>query len=145
MGEHTDEILGKIKNGTSNENSIDFIDENTTRNEIRAAISAQYPSLNQFANECAIHPSHLSDFFNNGKKLGRDKLLTVLINLHYDFDATQAMLQRLHMPMLYVRNKRDYVIAVCIHEGKTLDEIEDILQSKGMELLMRPLVENRRS
>lgn len=95
-------------------------------------------------NAQSIHP--ISVIFSiTAKKLGRDKLLTVLINLHYDFDATQAMLQRLHMPMLYVRNKRDYVIAVCIHEGKTLDEIEDILQSKGMELLMRPLVENRRS
>lgn len=136
MGKYTDEILGKIKNGTSNEDSINFIDEDAARAEIRAAINQQYASLNQFANECAIQPSHLSEFFNNRKKLGRDKLLTVLINLHYDFDTMQSMLQRLHVPILYVRNKRDYVIAVAIQEGKTLDDIEDILQTKNMELLM---------
>lgn len=136
MGSQTDEIFEDIINDTSNENNIDFVEENAARKEIREAVEAQYPSLSQFASECGIHPSHLSDFFNKGKNLGRNNALAVLINLHYDFKKIQTMLQRLHLPILYVRNKRDYQIAKGIQKGKTLNEIEEILQAGNMESIM---------
>lgn len=136
MGSQTDEIFEDIINGTSNENNIDFVEENAARKEIREAVEAQYPSHSQFANECGINSSHLSDFFNKGKNLGRNNALAVLINLHYDIKKTQTMLQRLHLPILYVRNKRDYLITIGIREGRTLDEIEEILQSRNMESIM---------
>lgn len=136
MGAQTDEILKEIKNGTSNENNVDFIDENAVRQEIREKINAKYSSMNDFANNCNIHPSHLSDFFNNGKNLGRNKLLAVLINLEYDFDSIQSMLQRLGVSALYPRNKRDYQIALGIRDKIKLDEIDEILQEKNLEPLI---------
>lgn len=136
MGAQTDEILKDIKNGTSNENNVDFIDENAVRQEIREKINAKYPSMNDFANNCYIHASHLSDFFNNGKNLGRNKLLAVFITLGYDFDSIQSMLQRLGVSSLYPRNKRDYQIALGIRDGKKLDEIDEILQEKNLEPLI---------
>lgn len=136
MGAQTDEILKDIKNGTSNENNVDFIDENAIRQEIREKINAKYDSLSKFSNDCSIQPSHLSDFFNKGKNLGRDKLLAVLINLGYDFDSIQSMLQRLGVSALYPRNKRDYQIALGIRDGKKLDEIDEILQEKNLEPLI---------
>lgn len=136
MGAQTDKILKDIKNGTSNENSVDFIDENAVRQEIREKMNAKYDSLNKFANDCNIRPSHLSDFFNNGKNLGRNKLLAVLITLKYNFDSIQSMLQRLGVSALYPRNKRDYLIAVSIRNEKNLDEIEDILYANNFESIM---------
>lgn len=136
MGAQTDEILKEIKNGTSNENNVNFIDENAIRQEIREKLNANHESLNKFASECNIHASHLSDFFNYGKNLGRNKLLAVLINLEYDFDTVQSMLQRLGVSALYPRNKRDYLIAVSIRNKKNLDEIEEILSANNFESIM---------
>lgn len=136
MGNRTDEILSDIRKGIRDENKVDFLQISEARRQLRFDIEEMYDSLTKFANECGIHTSHLSDFFNNGKKLGRDKLLTVCINLHYDFEKTQTILHRLEAPELYVRNKRDYQIAVGIQEGKSLDEIEEVLCEKGIAPLI---------
>ena len=135
MGARTDEILGQIASGNSDEKQVDFVEKDTVLLVLREDIESK-SSLTKFANECGIYPSHLCDYFNRGKNLGRDKLLAVLINLQYGLDETQAMLRRLGAQELYVRNKRDYQIAVCIQEKKSLDEVEEILRVKGLEPLM---------
>ena len=141
MGAQTDEILKEIKKGTVNENNVDFIDENTVRQEIREKINADadYDSMSKFAIECSINPSHLSDFFNNGKNLGRNKLLAVLINLKYDLESIQSMLSRFGISPLYARNRRDYQIIIGIRNGKSLDDIDVILRQKNFE----PIIPNK--
>lgn len=134
MGEQTDEILAQITRGISIEDEVDFVDGAAVLLELRSDIELR-SSLTKFANECGIQPSHLSDFFNKGKKLGRDKLLAAFISLGYDLEKTQTMLRRLGLPELYVRSKRDYQIAVCVQEGKSLDETDEILCAKGIEPL----------
>lgn len=135
MGVQTDEILGQIASGKSDEGKVDFVDKAAVLLALREEIESK-SSLTKFANDCGIYPSHLCDYFNRGKNLGRDKLLAVLINLGYGLEEIQSMLSRLGVQGLYVRNKRDYQIAVCIQERKSLDEIEGILHMKGLETLM---------
>lgn len=136
MAEQTDEILSQIAAGTSDENEVDFVEADDVRREVRKDMENR-SSLNRFAGECSIQPSHLSDFFNHGKKLGRDKMLAVLINLQYGLEKTQTVLRRLGYQELYVRSRRDYQIAVGIREGKSLDEIDRILCERKLEPLIR--------
>lgn len=135
MGVQTDEILGQITMGNNDEDKVDFVDKEAVLLELRGDIEAR-SSLTKFAHECGIHPSHLCEYFNQAKKLGRDKLLAVLINLQYGLEKSQTMLRRLELQELYVRNKRDYQIAVCIQDGKSLDETEEVLRTKGLQPLM---------
>lgn len=135
MGKKTDHIFQEIKSGIKDENSVSFIDEITVRNEIRCDMEAQFPSLSKFANCCSINASHLCEFYKGTKNIGRDNLLCIFINLHYDLDKIQTMLHRLNVSELYVRNKRDYQIALGINEQKTLAEIDDILITKELEPL----------
>ena len=133
MGIQTDKILKDIKNGTSDETSVDFIEESKVRSEISDDILAAYPSYSKFATTCGIHASQLSEFLKGTKKFGRDSLLTIFLTLHYDFDLIQTMLTRLGESPLYMRNKRDYRIAAAIESGKSLDEIDQLLLLDNFE------------
>ncbi|NDO51503.1 hypothetical protein FMM75_19660 [Lachnospiraceae bacterium MD335] len=133
MGIQTDKILKDIKNGTSDEASIDFIEEVKIRSEIGKDILADYPSYSKFATTCGIQGSHLSEFLKGTKKFGRNSLLTIFLTLHYDLDRIQTMLTRLGESPLYMRNKRDYRIAAAIESGKSLEEIDQLLLSDNFE------------
>ncbi|MEY8334916.1 hypothetical protein AALB53_17700 [Lachnospiraceae bacterium 47-T17] len=135
MGLQTDQILEDIKNDTSVEAAVDFIDVSEVRQELEADIAAAFPSRNKFADACAINSSHLSEFLRGTKKIGRDLLLSMFITLGYDLDRTQDMLRRLGMPALYVRDTRDYQIALAIRTQKSLDETDQLLQSRNLKTL----------
>lgn len=129
MGIQTDKILKDIKNGTSDEASVDFIEEAKVRSEISDDILAAFPSYSKFATTCGIHASQLSEFLKGTKKFGRDSLLTMFLTLHYDLDRIQTMLTRLGESPLYMRSKRDYRIATAIESGKSLEDIDQLLLS----------------
>lgn len=135
MGIQTDKILKDIKNGTSDETSVDFVEEAKIRSQISDDILAAYPSYSKFAAACGIYGSQLSEFFKGTKKIGRDGLLTMFLTLHYNLDRIQTMLTRLGESPLYMRNKRDYRIAAAVESGKSLEEIDQLLLSDNFEPL----------
>lgn len=132
MGNRTNEILRNIQDGTSTESAVDFVSRSDTLQALRTDMEAAASSLSKFALDCAIQPSHLCEFLKGTKNLNRDKLLAAFIHLHYSLDQIQTLLCRLGLPMLYVRNKRDYQIAVGIKAQKSLDEIDVILNEKHL-------------
>lgn len=135
MGIQTDQILKDIENGTSNASCVNFIDSASIRDDVGCDIDRQFRSRHQFAQKCGIHDSHLSDFFNGKKDFGRDKLLSMLITLEYDLERVNSMLKRLGEAPLYVRDRRDYMIANAIRDKKSLDETDMLLVSEHL----RPL------
>lgn len=132
----TEEIYEDIQNGTSEEKDVNFIDISEPIREVAKDADAKFSSRNKFADACAISSSQLSEFFKGTKKIGRDPLLRMFITLGYDLDRTQTMLRRLCVPVLYVRDTRDYQIARAIREQKSLDETDELLQSKNLEPLI---------
>ena len=138
MGLQTDKILKDINSGKIDDASIDeidSIDEAKVRSQIAENIDALYPSHSQFATECGIHASQLSDFINQKKHFGRDNLLTIFIALHYDCDQIQDTLKHLGEATLYARNKRDRRIIKAVRDGKSLDEIDQFLMDGDFEPL----------
>lgn len=135
MGLQTDKILDDIKNNTSEASSVSFIDAAGLRKCLADDIAASYGSRHKFATDCCINDSHLSEFLNGTKNFGRDKLLCMFLTLRYDFEKIQSMLTRFGEAPLYVRNKRDYQIAIAVRGGKTLDETDQLLMSAHLKTL----------
>lgn len=135
MGLQTDKILDDIKNNTSAASPVSFIDSAGLRKGLANDIDASFDSRHKFATNCCINDSHLSEFLNGTKNFGRDKLLCMFLTLRYDFEKIQTMLARFGEAPLYVRNKRDYQIAVAVRKGKTLDEMDQLLMSAHLKTL----------
>lgn len=136
MGIQTDKILDDIKSGAITDasiNAIDSIEEAKVRAQIAKDIDAAFPSRSRFSAECGIHSSHLSDFIHNGKKFGRDNLLTIFFTLHYDCEQIQNTLKYLGEAPLYARNRRDCHIIKAIHDQKSLAETDQFLMADGFE------------
>lgn len=135
MGIQTDQILKDIENGKSDASFVSFIDPTAVRGELGRDIDNAFRSRHQFALACGIHDSHLSDFFNEKKDFGRDRLISMFITLRYDLARVNSMLERLGEAPLYVRDRRDYRIATAIRESKSLDETDLILAAENLKPL----------
>lgn len=136
MGKKTDQIFDEIKNNKNDEKTVQFIEETEVRDDLLRNINETGISHNKIADKCGIQPSQFSDFLKGKKKLGRDKLLALFIELDYSLDKTQSMLSRFGECPLYVREKRDYQIASAIQAHKSLDEIDEILIEKNIKPIM---------
>lgn len=134
----TNAILEKWDSGESvDESHVDFIDHNEMLNALYEDIISSGFSVNSFANKCLIYPSHLHDFLNGKKKLGRDNLIIVCILLNYDIPKTQRTLQGILQSSLYARNARDFQIMDGIRQKKSPEEINRILIEKSLEPLFK--------
>lgn len=133
MALSTDDIDNLFSEGTPpSEKEIEF-NQNAEQNrdKIWQDIKASGYSINQFADECYLHHSHLYDFLNGKKQLTRDRLLVVFFNLNYTYNEICRMLRSFHQPQLYPRDKRDYLIILGIQQNLSVDEINQNLERNG--------------
>lgn len=137
MTQKTDDIDKLLANGVfPDKNEIDFNpNAEQDRNRILQDIQTAGYSLSQFADECYLHHSHLYDFLNGHKNLSRDRLLTVFLNLRYEYNEICRMLRHFHQPQLYPRDSRDYLIIICIQKKLSVDEINNELERNGFATL----------
>ena len=84
---------------------------------------------------CDIYPSHLHDFLKGTKKLSRDKLIIVCIVLKLSLRESRNTLKRLIQADFYPKNERDFEIMCGIRQGKSIDDINEILLLKGLNPL----------
>ncbi|MDE7478990.1 MAG: helix-turn-helix domain-containing protein [Lachnospiraceae bacterium] len=132
----TEEILKEIENGnTVNTNNIDFIKRDEQLIQLSRKIMEEYGSYSKFATASDVSPSHLNEFLNGKKQLGRDKLICICIALKYTIKEARQALRCLGNTDLYSKNRRDFEILNCIQQGKSLDETNEILQKKKFETL----------
>lgn len=128
----TDILFQEIeKNGTADRENIHFVEQEEILLELYNRI-ASITSVNKFANMCDIYPSHLHDFLKGTKKLSRDKLIIVCIVLKLDLQESRNILKRLIQADFYPKNERDFEIMCGIRQGKCLDDINELLLSKGL-------------
>lgn len=128
----TNEILDSLcQNQEVNENCIDFIDSRQLRNELSIKILNSFKSVTKFAEACGLQVSHLNDFLNDKKGLGRNRLLIVCITLKMDISETQETLKHFGQSLLYPRNQRDYLILNGIRQQLSWQDIDSILTDKG--------------
>ena len=133
----TDDIDELFSKGTlPSESEIAFNkDAEQYRTKIWNDIKSAGYSINSFADECFLQHSHLYDFLNGKKQLSRDRLLVVFLNLNYSYDEICKMLRRFQLPLLYPKNRRDYLILTGIHQKMTADKIDHELEKNGFSAL----------
>lgn len=133
----TEEILEELEHGNAiDRNTIEFIaDKSEYLNSLACDITNHYGSYSKFATASDISPSHLNEFLNGKKQLGRDKLICICITLKYDIKKTRQILRCLGKTDLYCKNRRDFEILNGLQQGKSLDEINEILQKNGLNTL----------
>lgn len=137
MALNTDDIEKLFSQGQFPAESEIIFNENAEQNRekiLNDIRSAGY-SLSRFADECSIQHSHLYDFLNGKKQLGRDRLLTLFLNLDYSYSEICQMLRCFHQPQLYPRNRRDYLLLLCIQNNLSVDEINQELERSGFKTL----------
>lgn len=129
----TDVLFQEIeKNGTVDKKDIHFIGQEEILLELYNRIAAIPASINKFAGMCDIYPSHLHDFLKGTKNLSRDKLIIVCIVLKLNLQESRNILKRLIQADFYPKNERDFEIMCGIRQGKGLDDINEILLTKGL-------------
>lgn len=137
MALSTDDIDALFSKGTPPaETEIEF-NANAVQNreKILQDIKSKGYSLSRFADECNIQHSHLYDFLNGKKQLGRDRLLILFLNLEYSYNEMCQLLRCFHQPQLYPRDKRDYLILLGIQSKLSADEINQELERNGFASL----------
>ena len=95
----------------------------------------KYKSRFQFAETCAVSASSLSEFVSKEKQISRDGLIRMFLCLGYDLKTVNKYLLHLNGEALYVRKRRDYLIAESINKGLSLMETEEVLLDEGEDSL----------
>lgn len=90
-------------------------------------------------NKAGITKSQFSRFMSSDgpKGLSRDSILKIFIVLGYNIDYVRTLLHRFGLPDLYPRDRRDYLIIKGIIAGESLRDIDETLESEGMETLWK--------
>jgi hypothetical protein len=73
--------------------------------------------------------------FNGTRKPSRDKLIQICFGLGLDVEEAQALLKMAEKSPLYPKLLRDAAIMRCLHEGKTVLQIQELLDRLGLTLL----------
>lgn len=137
----TELTLQKIsldKTSLPDENDIPFWNEKNIRNQISIDIDGNYKSISEFANECNVDRSLITQWISMKKNINRDRLLCMLITLYgEDSDGTGKINEILKslkgIDSLHIHNLRDYTIILGMKQHKKLDEIDEELRNKQLD------------
>ena len=133
----TDDIRARLERGESAPKSQEWNDSSAKedRAQIDRDIYQKYKSRFKFGDAAAVSASQLSEFVSNEKQISRDGLIRMFLCLGYDLKTVNKYLLHLNGEALYVRNRRDYLIAESISKGLSLMETEEVLLDNGEESL----------
>ena len=73
--------------------------------------------------------------FNGTRRPSRDKLIQICFGLGLDVEEAQSLLKIAEKSPLYPKLLRDAAIMRCLHDGKTVLQIQELLDRLGLTLL----------
>ena len=73
--------------------------------------------------------------FNGTRNPSRDTVLQVAFGFGLDCDETQQLLKVAGVGALHPKVKRDAVIAYCLHKGRSLMDVQELLYENDLPLL----------
>lgn len=79
--------------------------------------------------------AHGHQIFNGTRRPSRDKLIQICFGLGLTVEAAQALLKTAEKSPLYPKLLRDAAIMRCLHDGKTLPQVQELLARLGLTLL----------
>jgi len=84
-----------------------------------------------------IDRTYLHQILNGTRKPSRDKLIQLAFGFGLNDDGTQELLKVAQMSLLYPHIVRDAAILRCLHDGKRIDEIQELLSRMSLTSLGR--------
>ncbi|MCD7778404.1 MAG: XRE family transcriptional regulator [Clostridiales bacterium] len=131
----------------------DLLKELSKDNDLKYFINSNADSftsstLSQYLNELlcekninktkAIEKSNLNniyayEIFSGKKKPSRNKLIQLAFGMELDLKSVQRLLKTAGLSELYVRYKRDSIIAFAFNNSLSLFECEELLETMGEE------------
>lgn len=135
--ELTLEKLSANENALPAENEIPFWDEKNIREQISLDISNNYKSVSEFAVECSVDRSLITQWISMKKNISRDRLLCILITLYGNEKNGAGKINDILKSLrgidnLHLHNARDYVIISGIRCHQKIDEIDETLRNKQL-------------
>lgn len=73
--------------------------------------------------------------FNGTRRPSRDKLIQICFGLGLDVEEAQSLLKMAEKSPLYPKLLRDAAIMRCLHDGKTVLQVQELLDRLGLTLL----------
>jgi len=73
--------------------------------------------------------------FNGTRRPSRDKLIQICFGLGLDVEEAQALLKKAEKSPLYPKLLRDAAVMRCLHDGKTVQQAQELLDRLGLTLL----------
>lgn len=89
----------------------------------------------QAIQRAGLHRTYGHQIFNGTRRPSRDKLIQISFGLGLDVEETQALLKMVEKSPLYPKLLRDAAIMRCLHDGKTVLQVQELLERLGLTLL----------
>jgi transcriptional regulator with XRE-family HTH domain len=120
-----DNIKGFVEDNITNYN------ETTFNKYITSLIYKKGIKKSDIVKDSGLSTPYVYQIISGTKKPKRNKLIQLSFGLQLNYDETQNMLKLAEIGTLYPRNKRDSVIIYAIKNGKTIYELDDMLDEIG--------------
>ena len=139
----TDDLMKKLNNTVTDEHllndylkGIDKYDGNSFKEYFGILISRHGKTRAEVVRASHIERTFAEHMIGGSKKITRNNLLALCIACGCTFPETEKCLKLTGNSALYSKNKRDAIIIYAINRGLTIQEINDILYEKNLELLV---------
>lgn len=116
------------------------------QNQQAMAVPALTEHLRQLCEERSLVPEQViraagidrtygHQIFNGTRRPSRDKVLQLSFGLGLGPEEAQRLLRLADKSLLYPKLKRDAVLLHCLNKGKSLMEVQEMLQAMGLTIL----------
>lgn len=89
----------------------------------------------QVIHMAGLNRTYGHQIFNGTRRPSRDKLIQICFGLGLDVEEAQSLLKMAEKSPLYPKLLRDAAIMRCLHDGKTVLQVQELLDRLGLTLL----------
>jgi len=89
----------------------------------------------QVIRQAGLARTYGHQIFNGTRRPSRDKLIQICFGLGLNVEEAQVLLKMAEKSPLYPKLLRDAAIMRCLHDGRTVLQIQELLERLGLTLL----------
>ena len=135
----TDNLNEALLKAPSLEQFLEDNDEKFHHEEISEILSKMFASKQtskaNLARRSGMSSVYLHQVFSGRRNPSRNRLLCICIGMSATLEETQELLRHSGMGMLYLKNRRDAIIAYGLTHEQTVFEVNDKLFAENEETL----------
>ncbi len=137
---NTDNLQTELADAPSLDVFLEQNEANFNTQNVPDLLNAMFLKANltkaELARRSGVSTVYLHQLFAGKRSPSRDRLICLSIGLAAPVEETQALLRRSGFAELYAKDRRDAIILYGITRSLSLDEVNDLLFSKGENTLI---------